>query len=220
MSNPYGQPGYPPSEPDYQGGQPGYPPQNYPPAYFGGQSAYPPAQPGYPDYQQPAYNYQPVMYPPAAPSGGTAIAAAVLALIGGILAALVGLLMLVGGAVFGGSVNASDYDSDIGSGIAAFIAILGAIITLVGVLWIIGAILLLMAKTAGRVMLMVLSGLSVALNLVGFTDSETVGSGIVGLILAGLILGLAAAPPTGVWIAYKKQQKNQPPAGYAPYSYQ
>ncbi|MET8773604.1 hypothetical protein ABZV58_01125 [Nocardia sp. NPDC004654] len=160
-----------------------------PPGY-----GYPPVPPGYP---QPGHGF-----PPSAPSGATAIIAAV-------LSTLVGLLGSVGICI--GLFEALDPDNEVEP--AAFIGIgVGALIAM---LWLLGALLLFMRQTAGRVIIIGLS----AIALLGALVLVAIG-GVAGglpLLLSGTIFGLSVASPTGRWIAARRQP-TYPPA-YPPPSY-
>ncbi|WP_431966387.1 hypothetical protein [Nocardia sp. bgisy134] len=155
------------------------------------------------------YPYGPPGYgfPPPAPSGGTAITA-------GVLSTLVGLLGMVGVAI--GLVEALDASNDVEP--AAFIGIgVGALVAL---LWLLGALLLFMRQTAGRVIVIGMSSIALlgALVLVAL-------GGIAGglpLVLSATIFGLAVASPTGRWIAARRQPAYPPaypPYGHPPYPY-
>lgn len=206
MSDPYGQPGYPEqgyAAPGYP--QPGYPQPGYP------QQAYPQqgfSQPGYPQqgYPQPGY-------PPPRPSGATAITAAVIALIIGVIAGVIGALMaLVAGAF---SVDSHSSGAD---GIAMIVVVMGIVVFGLGLFWFVGALLLLARKTAGRVMLIIVSALGVITSLVAMFQGDP-SSQIIPIAISSTILVLCVVPPTGKWIAAGKPQPYAPNQGYAPYPY-
>ncbi|MGV9414287.1 hypothetical protein ACWDOP_30675 [Nocardia sp. NPDC003693] len=189
MSNPYGQP-YPGSygyqQPGYQ--QPAYPPPGY--------------QPGYP------------MYPQLPPSGATAITAGVIALIVGIIAGIGGVVMV--GAAAALSSEREKYGRSSANDLESLLIGMGVLVILIGAFWFIGALLLFARKTAGRVMLIIASGLGLLGGLGQLTLGEYSGP-IFGLGISLLILILCLVPATGRWIAAGKRPV--PPAGYAPYPY-
>ncbi|MCP2294757.1 hypothetical protein APR11_001164 [Nocardia amikacinitolerans] len=157
--------------------------------------------PGYPVY--PPYGYTPP------PSGATAITAAV-------LSTLVGLLGSVGVCI--GLIEALDPDNDVEP--AAFIGIgVGALIAM---LWLLGALLLFMRQTAGRVIVIGLSSIA----LIGALVLVAIGgiAGTLPLVLSGSIFGLSIASPTGRWIAARRRPSYPPaypppPYGQPPYPY-
>ncbi|MEV0334725.1 hypothetical protein [Nocardia sp. NPDC050717] len=203
----YAQPGYAPDP--YAGGyaQPGYAPdpyaggyaqQGYAPDPYAAQAHYG-AQP-YPYGAQPyGYGAPPYGYGQPRPSGGTAITAAVLALLislvtcGGMAIAMVAVTSLR-------NPTAANFAPAAG-GLA------------VGLLWLLGSILLFRRKTAGRVILIVLSSIAVIgggiATAIGASGSGEPAAGliggIVGLSIPLLILVMAAAPSTGRWIRAGRQ---------------
>ncbi|WP_067574378.1 DUF4064 domain-containing protein [Nocardia acidivorans] len=198
MSYPYGQPEYPGQ------GRPGYPQQGYP-------------QPGF-GYPQPGYPGAPGGYPAPTVSGATALTAAVLALIVGALAGFGGVLMIIFGTAVKSTNSADDhyYSSSLDDTSTTAIG-LGIFVIVLGVLWFVGAVLLLARKTAGRVMLIVFTAIGLVATVVGMVTNPGVFD-LFGLAIGGLILVLAVVPPTGRWIA---AGKTPPPAqpGYMPYPY-
>ncbi|NKX90717.1 hypothetical protein [Nocardia coubleae] len=94
----------------------------------------------------------------------------------------------------------------------------------VSVLLLIGALLLFLRTTAGRVIVMVATALS-ALVGVGFFVTDTISVGlfrgpIIGLtpaVLSIVALGFAAAPSTGRWISAARSQPRYPQPNYRPY---
>lgn len=201
MSNPYGQPQYP-----GQGQPPGYPQPGYQ------QQGFP--QPGYPQsgYPQPAYPAlgNPSGYPATAPSSATAIIAAVLALIGGLLAGLAAV-----GLVLAGFSARSRYGT-VHHSFSTVLIVMAIVAGLIGLLWIVGALLLMFRKRAGQIMLIGLSAFAVLSSI--YSVIRHPGLGFIGLIIAVAILVLAAVPSTGHWIS---AGKTPPPAqpGYLPYPY-
>lgn len=194
--DPYAAQGYP-QQPAYgidPYAQQGYAPQPYGPEYGYAAPAYPP---GY-------------GYPQPRAGGGTAITAAVLSL-------LLSLIALGGmGIAIASEMDTAGYrDGSARSGtIAGF-----AIASVPCLLWLLGSILLFRRKTAGRVLLIILSSLGLLVGAISVAVAADSGGGpalIAGLVAAAiplLILTLAAAPSTGRWIRAGRQ-----PA-YAPYPY-
>ncbi|WP_067981508.1 hypothetical protein [Nocardia caishijiensis] len=94
-----------------------------------------------------------------------------------------------------------------------------AVCAALSVLLLVGALLLFLRTTAGRVLVMVATALS-ALAAVGFTVADSMSIGLIHGRLFDLIpgvvsivaLGLAAAPPTGHWI-----RAARPRPGYHPH---
>ncbi|MBC7300583.1 MAG: hypothetical protein H5T78_06475 [Nocardia sp.] len=205
MGYPYG----PQQGQDPYAGQ-GYAHPGYAPDPYG-------AQPGYGAYAQhgygaPAYGAVPYPYAPGygqpRPSGGTAITAAVIALL---LSLISGLALAIGAAATLGTSGSSNVDTSV---IMVPLLIGGGVCSL----WFIGSILLFRRKAAGRVILILLSslgvlgmGVSTVVSL-GNTDdpAPTIVGGLVGGLLALLILCLAAAPSTGRWVRAGRPGRYQP----------
>ncbi|MGW6119701.1 hypothetical protein ACWFRF_11695 [Nocardia sp. NPDC055165] len=196
----YAQPGY---GPDPYGGQPGYP-----------QPYGAPVQNGYgaPAYGAAPYPYAPGYGEPRA-GGGTAITAAVISLLLSLLA-LAGLG--IAAAILFGENTGSAAGDEVRS--AATVSLL--IGAAVGLLWLLGAILLFRRKTAGRVILILLSTLALIFSAISIVAAVSTGSeeptvtlvgGIITSIIPLLILVLAAAPSTGRWIRAGR------PSGYQHY---
>ncbi|RDI48438.1 hypothetical protein [Nocardia mexicana] len=224
MNYPYGPPGHPVHGHPEQGfQQPGYGPPGYPPPGQP-QPGFPPSgqlqpgqpQPGYPPPGSPQVGYPPPGfpqsgYPPqSAPGGGSAITAGVLGLLVGVLAGI-GTVASLG--------MASDAPSSARGGMQAAAAVSGV----VALLWLLGAILLFARKTAGQVILVLLSGLGIIGNAVAqlATDGRMLVPGLIGIVFAAVILVFAGAKSTSQWIAAKRQpQYGYPPApmyGQPPY---
>ncbi|MFI6957190.1 hypothetical protein ACIBJI_27450 [Nocardia sp. NPDC050408] len=153
---------------------------------------YPYGQPGY-GYPQPAYGY------PQRASGGTAITAAVIAVI-------VGLLGLVG-VVIGlfVAIEESNKSHEYGSYAPAAPAVPGyiygliALGGLIAVLWLLGAILLFRRSTAGRVILIIMSSLSLIGSAMSIATGNPAGA-VVGVIPLTILI-CASVGSTGRWIA-------------------
>ncbi|MEV6656839.1 hypothetical protein [Nocardia fluminea] len=193
----YAQPGY---APDPYGGQPGYAQPYGAPVQNGyGAPAYGSAP--YPGYGMPGYG------PPRA-GGGTAITAALISL----LMALVALGGLgIGVAFLLGTDATSATDEDGRTGMAIAMAI-GAVPCL---LWLLGSILLFRRKTAGRVIIILMSSLALIYCVVSMaiTLPREKGDDVLFTLIGGvavgaiplLLLALAAAPSTGRWIREGRQ---------------
>ncbi|MEV6428478.1 hypothetical protein [Nocardia sp. NPDC051463] len=158
--------------------------------------AFPYGQPGYPDGQQ-----LPPGYPPQpAAGGGTGITAGVLALVSGGLIAL-------GAAAAIGDINyryliVALYEFQFRAITSEFL----------GFLLILGGILLLRRTAAGRVIAII----GCSLTLVAIVISATLFQGFfeplhaVGMLLMLTTIALAAATPTGRWIAARPGPGSQP----------
>ncbi|MEV0539101.1 hypothetical protein [Nocardia salmonicida] len=188
----YAQPGY---GPDPYGGQPGYPQPYGAPV----QNAY-----GAPAYGAP-YPYAPGYGEPRA-GGGTAITAAVIAL----LLSILGLLVMgIATAVIFGSDAATTSENEFRGALTV-----GMLIGVVPcLLLLLGSILLFRRKTAGRVILLLLSGLALVFSVLSTALPLISGNGVAGeeatyVLIGGavsaaaplLIFLLAVAPSTGRWI--------------------
>ncbi len=194
----YAQPGY---GPDPYGGQPGY---GAPVEYGYGAPVYGAAP--YPGYGQPRAG------------GGTAITAAVIAL----LLSLISLGGLGLGLAFLLSTDATSAADEAGREEAMTALAIGSVPAL---LLLLGSVLLFRRKTAGRVLLILLTsisligiGLSVAAAIAEDrteTGYETTPAVFVGAAMVGaiplLLLVLAAAPSTGRWVRAGR------PGGYQQY---
>ncbi|MGW6698470.1 hypothetical protein [Nocardia sp. NPDC055049] len=231
MGYPYGQQqgqGYPPV------GQQGYNPYGQALPGYGapgpGAPGYGVPGPGYgaPGYGTPGPGAPGYGYPQPPATGGTAITAAVLALLLSLIGAA-GLAIgyaMVGDNSAGPLVQLPDgsfgYKSVPVSSMVMTYFVVGAV---VAGLWFIGATLLFLRKSAGRVIIIILASLTALGGLVSLVF--TLGSGVssvagvaIGLIQAGfatLILCLAAAGSTGRWIRAAQQQPNYPQGGYQQY---
>ncbi|WP_433729720.1 hypothetical protein ACQP0C_01140 [Nocardia sp. CA-129566] len=169
---------------------------------------YPYGHPGY-GYPQPAYGYQ------QRASGGTAITAAVIAVI-------VGLLGL-GGVVIGlfVAIDESNKSHDYGSHAPAappvpgYVYALIALGGLIAFLWLLGAALLFRRRTAGRVILIIMSSLSLIGSALGIVTGTLV-SVIVGVIPLTILI-CASVSSTGRWIAAARMHHpyGQPVQPYA-----
>lgn len=182
----YAQPGY---GPDPYGGQPGY--------------AQPYGAPVQNGYGAPAYGGAPYPYAPGygqrRPGGGTAITAAVIALLLSLTAAL---SLAIGVAAIVGTNDATGIET---SAVAVPLIIGGGL----SFLWFLGSILLFRRKAAGRAILIIMSAIAMlglvvsaglSINTAGgdFTPASITNS--IGGLVALLILCLAAAPSTGRWV--------------------
>ncbi|MGW5451723.1 hypothetical protein [Nocardia sp. NPDC003979] len=195
MGYPHGPQGYDPYA--AQGyAQPGYAPDPYAQPY----GAQPYAEYG---YGAPAYGAYPPGYGQPRPGGGTAITAAVISLLLSLIA--LGGLGIAAAVIFGTEPTSATDEagrSEVTIGLA-----IGAVPSL---LWFLGSILLFRRKTAGRVLLILLSVLALAgtwvsvLMALSQTSSSETGGAIAGALVVSffplIILILTAAPSTGRWI--------------------
>ncbi len=209
MGYPYGpQQGHDP----YAGGyaQPGYAADPY------AQQGYA-AQPygyGQQPYAAPSYEYgygAPAYGAPQRAGGGTGITAALLSL-------LISLVALIGlGVIAAAELSTESSRSD--DARAGTIAGL-AIAAVPALLWLLGSILLFRRKTAGRVILIILSTIALLISAISVAVSASEGAppglvagSVVATCVPLLILVCASAPSTGRWIRAARQ-----PA-YPPYPY-
>ncbi|WP_433197468.1 hypothetical protein ACQP1G_01085 [Nocardia sp. CA-107356] len=161
---------------------------------------YPYGQPGY-GYPQPAYGYQ------RPPSGGTAITAAIFGLIVGLLGAVGVVIGLI--ATVNANNKAHDYSrfGPTAPEVPGYVYGLVALGAVVALLWLLGAILLFRRSSAGRVILIMLSSLSLIGSVVNVATGRTE-IGVLGVIPLTILI-CACVSSTGRWIA----------AGRTPYPY-
>ncbi|MEV4207357.1 hypothetical protein [Nocardia salmonicida] len=217
--------------------------QGYPPVGQQGYNPYGQAAPGYgapgpgvPGYGAPVPGYGATPgpgapgygYPQPPATGGTAITAAVLALL---LSLIGGAGLAIGYGILGDNSAGPLVQTSDGSftresvPLSSLVMTYFAIGAIVAALWFIGAILLFLRKSAGRVIIIILASLTALGGLVSlvFTLGSAVSSvaGVtIGLIQAGvatLILCLAAAGSTGRWIRAAQQRPSYPQGGYQQY---
>ncbi|MFD3330846.1 hypothetical protein [Streptomyces sp. NPDC058701] len=197
-NNPYGeQPQAPQGQPGY-----GYPPQA-PPGY-----AYPPQAPpgGYAHPPQQGYPGGPAGYPGAhMEMPGGAKGARVILFVLGSLQALLGLVVLLGGALFASALMGSSSSSagDVGA-IAGGVLVIAGILCIGLALWpFLTAVKMGKGRSGVRISGIIygsvqafFGGLSVIFNLaaLGSDRHEAVGAGIFSLVMALISLGL------GVWV--------------------
>lgn len=199
-------------------------------------------QPGYP---APAYAAAPgpYGYPQPAPSGGTGIAAGILALLGAVSCTLTGIGMFVlalatsensltNGAVLAtgarrrgsrSSSSSSGTDIDIDIDFEGVSVVFGIVYVLLALMLLIGGILLLRRKSAGRVMVIIGCTACIAMTLVlTFGMPSTQSTVLGGSLFAILTLILAALGSTKRWIdAARMPAMPAMAGGYgpAPYGY-
>ncbi|MGS2807920.1 hypothetical protein [Nocardia sp. MW-W600-9] len=188
------------SQDPYAGGyaQPGYAADPY------AQQGYA-AQPygyGQQPYAAPGYEYgygAPAYAAPQRAGGGTGITAALLSLLISLFA-LIGLGVIAAAELSTESIGADD---DARAGTIAGLAIA----SVPALLWLLGSILLFRRKTAGRVILIILSTIGLLISAISVAVSA--GEGAPPALVAGsvvatciplLILVCASAPSTGRWI--------------------
>jgi hypothetical protein len=191
-------------------GQPGYPQQSYP------QQGYP--QPGYPQQGYPQHNgfpggnQYPPMQPPA-PSGATAITAAVLAGLGGFAHFFGGLIAAFGLATIMSEMTA-DSSAAIGDGAWTWLVTIVVLNVVSGLLLLIGTVLLLLRKVAGRWLVIAGCAVSILSTLINFSLTPSnigdyeynrgVGPDSVGLFFAVATIVLVVLPSTAAWISAKR----------------
>ncbi len=195
---PYGQ-GFP--------GQPGYPQQaGYPQGY--------PAQPGYQQgYPQPgAYpggypgSFPPAPMPPASPSGSTAISAAVLSILGGLVNVGIGL-----SGFFAVIAIKNDSPVNFSGGTYALALVFTLIGVVAGLLLLAGATTLLLRKAISRMLVATGCGLVILGTLISFglhaAITEYQGGprfGFLGLVFPILTMALVLQRSTTAWIQAKQ----------------
>lgn len=169
MGYPYG----PQQGHDPYAGQ-GYAQPGYGPDPYGGQQGYPqpygaPVQNGYgaPAYGAP-YSYAPGYGEPRA-GGGTAITAAVISL-------LLSLIALGGLGIAAAFLFGEDTGRAAGDEVRSAAAVSLLVGAAVGLLWLLGAILLFRRKTAGRVILILLSTLALIFSAISIVAAVSSGS--------------------------------------------
>ncbi|WP_024801287.1 hypothetical protein [Nocardia sp. BMG51109] len=175
----------------YPYGQPEYPPHGYPGYPQAGYPVY-----GYPGYPQPGYPMQRA-------SGGAAITA-------GILAVLL-CLVAVFGIITSVSLAAHADTDDLG----LLYAVTG-VEGLIAFVWLLGGIMLMNRKNAGRIILIILSSIGLLGGLAGTVAGlaspvpATAVPGIVGVLVALLMLTLTLVGSTKRWC----EEGNLPPYPY------
>ncbi|MFQ6325638.1 hypothetical protein ACLMAL_05805 [Nocardia sp. CWNU-33] len=155
---------------------------------------------GYP-YGQPGYGYPPPVYgyPQQQPGGGSAITAAVFALIVGLIGAVGVIIGLVGVVSAKNEVNNHHSFGPSAPEVPDFLFGLVALGGVAAFLWLLGAILLFRRSSAGRVILIIMSSLS----LVGLAISAATSNPaafVVGIVPLTILI-LASLSSTGRWIA-------------------
>ncbi|MBF6353642.1 hypothetical protein IU449_03600 [Nocardia higoensis] len=138
-------------------------------------------------------------------SGVTAVAAAILAGITGLLAAattIFSIVVVADIATDEPSSNSSDWNT-FGPIVAGLFVLIGAAAGILALLHLLGALLLFLRKTTGRVLVIIASTLGVALALFGLAQDLNIGT-FAAVALCGTTLVYAALPATGRWIAEGK----------------
>ncbi|WP_040802316.1 hypothetical protein [Nocardia concava] len=170
----------------------------------------PPGQPAGRAYSPYSQGPSPYLEEPIA-GGATAIVAGVLATIAGVLSAGVGLIMVTAAVLIGAGHYRSARHPAHDHAEAGFVVGIGAAALLIGVLWCVGAVLLLLRKPSGRALLIGMSLLATVFSLI-ITATSPVPGGI-GLAVAVGILIFATVPSTTRWLA----DARKPVADYVPY---
>ncbi|MFE3191675.1 hypothetical protein ACFXHA_21875 [Nocardia sp. NPDC059240] len=151
-------------------------------------------------YDQSGHSAAGYGYPPQVrASGGTAIAAGVLAMIVGALSLLAAIALI--GFVISESCRDNSYTSRQYSveGFGIFLVVVGIFVALVGAVWVLGAVLLFMRRPGGRALLIALGSLAIVIEAIQIGLIGSLVSGL-GLLLAISIVVLASVPSTGRWI--------------------
>ncbi|WP_051027814.1 hypothetical protein [Nocardia higoensis] len=154
-----------------------------------------------------SYDFEAQTAPPRpAPSRLTAFTAAVLATITGLSTAATTIFSIVVVADVANdepSTSSTDFP-DLGPVVAAVFILIGLAAGILTLLHLLGAALLFLRKTAGRVLVIIASALATALGIAGVVMDVNVGT-IAATAVAATTLVLAALPSTGRWIAAGKQ---------------
>ncbi|MEV0251828.1 hypothetical protein AB0H76_34925 [Nocardia sp. NPDC050712] len=166
------------------------------------------------------YNPQPA-YPAASePSKVTAIAAAIFAAIAGLIAAgitVFSIYVVVDIARTPQGRSHADDLPDLSGIVLVGFFLLGVVSGVLALLYLLGALLLFLRKTAGRVLVIMATVPALAANVFAFGQDlsvrnlEDVGRFATFLLCVAIVI-LAALPSTGRWIAAGK--KSAPPQGY------
>ncbi|WP_040787814.1 hypothetical protein [Nocardia paucivorans] len=179
--------------------------------YGGPGHPHPPGHPVPPGYPAPAgYGYP---YVPRPPSGGTAITAGILAIIGGVVSLLIAVSGIIAafdrrdsslatGARRRGSSSSSHSDVDVDidlSGIDGLSLFLGVVAALVALLLLIGGIMLLRRSGIGRIMVIVGCSVYLLMIVVGIARVGAF-AGPLSVFFPVLTLVMASSGSTKRWI--------------------
>jgi len=170
----------------------GYPGQAPPPAGYPGQAPPPPA--GYPG---PAYPNSPGAqqgYTPQRP--GMLTAAAVIAFVAAGFQIIAGIIAMAAGGV----ANSLEDDLDTGTSYGALAMVLGVLALVYGAVYIWGGVVALSGKNT--IVLTVIAGISLLTEVIGMIILGPP-SGILGMALGAVIIGLAMAGPSREFVRSK-----------------
>lgn len=206
---------------------------------------YPPEPGGYepqPGGYQPLPQYPGQVDPEAAPpSGATAITAGVLALLGALAGIVLAIILGLALAGFNSARAADTAGANVDSNVVTGLSVSVVVIVLWTLCLAIGGILLFLRKRPGQILVLIGSGLTIVLCLfaafglssgaaeASLNGRETIGSGVVGLLVIGLpavvTFVLAIISPTNRYIKWRPGQGGNfgpppppPPPGQYPSS--
>ena len=178
------------------------PPANPEPAQ---EAAAPPTSPP-PAAPQPVW--QAAVAPPArSPRPGTVTAASIILIVIGTLVSLLGLLVVLGGALIGTLDEGQSLGVDlpgVTGALGGVVAIVGLIVVLFGVLELMSGIFALLGRAWARILAMVIAGLGALfafLGLVGSQSSDAGGLGVNIVLLVAYIFVIWAMATSGRWYA-------------------
>lgn len=138
------------------------------------------------------------------PHGATAIAAAITALIAGLLTGIAGIMWVLY-TIAGIEDQAREAPTEISR--SSDLVVMGIVAAVIGLAWVVGGFLLLMYMQTGRVLLILASGAALVGSVV-----QLVNRGFAFLYMpiavSLLILFLCAVPATGRWIVSEQLEPN------------
>jgi hypothetical protein len=150
----------------------------------------------------------PVAVPSAPPRPGTITAASIILIIFGVILGLLGLLVMLGGALFPAIKDAPELAGQLGSvpaSFGTFILVLGAIMTAWGSLQVVAAIFVLARRTWARITAMILAILGALIGLASIIPGENgltpVGATISLLFVGGHAFAIWALASQGRWFS-------------------
>ena len=172
----------------------------------------PAQEPAAPPPAPPPAAPQPVWQPPAAPPArsprpGTVTAASIILIVIGSLVSLLGLLVVLGGALIGTVGEKPDLGVDlpcVTGAVGGIVAAIGLIVVLFGVLELMSGIFALLGRSWARILALVIAGLGALfalLGVVGSRSSDAGGPVINIVLLVAYIFVIWALATAGRWYA-------------------
>jgi hypothetical protein len=177
------------------------PPEPAAPEPAASPSALPPAAP------QPVWQAPPPAPPARPPRPGTVTAASIILIVIGSLVSLLGLLVVLGGALIGSLGEGQNLGVDlpgVTGAVGGIVAIIGLIVVLFGVLELMSGIFALLGRAWARILAMVIAGLGALfalLGVVGSGSSDAGGQVINIVLLVAYIFVIWAMATAGRWYA-------------------